>query len=258
MTAGYTRGMTALLEQPRPDRRFAALALTALVHVLLLFAWQATRRLPAPDTQRDTRRIQWIILPPPTQPERRTVTPEQAPERTIERTPAYAPALPRVTPAPAAPAITLIAPEAPASNGQAATPSTTTAAPPAAADGSLVQRSLHDAGTVARALRKENNPYIVAPPDSPQIRMRKGMEEAHALAPPKLWEAPKIDELVNNTGDGARRTRVITGGGTYCITTRSPASGIDTMETLGKERVTSCPAHESPASNQEWKTARDP
>jgi hypothetical protein len=254
--------MTALLEHPRPDRRFAGLALTALVHVLLLFAWQATRRLPAPDTQRDTRRIQWIILPPPAQPERRAVTPEQAPERTIEltpeRTPALAPALPRVTPAPAAPAITLIAPEAPASNGQAATPPTTAAASPATESGSLVQRSLHAAGSVARALRKENNPYIVAPPDSPQIRMRKGMEEAHALAPPALWEAPKIDELVNNTGDGARRTRVITGGGTYCITTRSPTSSIDTMETLGKERLTNCPAHESPASNQEWKTARDP
>ena len=248
--------MTALLAHPRPDRRFAALALTALVHVLLLFAWQATRRLPALDTQRDTRRIQWIDLRPHAKPERRTVTPEQAPERTLERTPAYAPTLPRVTSAPAAPAITLIAPGTPASNNQAATP--TTAPAPALEDGSLVQRSLHEAGTVARALRKENNPYIVAPPDSPQIRMRKGMEEAHALAPPRLWEAPKIDELVNNTGDGARRTRVITGGGTYCITTRSPASSIDTMETLGKERITSCPAHESPASNQEWKTARDP
>jgi hypothetical protein len=224
--------------------------------VLLLFAWQATRRVPAPDAGRDPRRIQWIILPPPVQPERRIVTPEQAIEHAPERTPAYAPA--RVTPAPAAPAITLIAPGAPASNGQAVTPSTAPAPAPALEDGSLVQRSLHDAGTVARALRKENNPYIVAPPDSPQIRMRKGMEEAHALAPPALWEAPKIDELVNNTGDGARRTRVITGGGTYCITTRSPASSIDTIETLGKERITNCPAHESPGSNQEWKTARDP
>ena len=258
MTAGYTRGMTALLEQPRPDRRFAALALTALVHVLLLFAWQTTRRLPALDAQRDTRRIQWITLPPLVRPERRTVTPEQAPERATGRTPAYAPVPVHTAPAPAAPAITLIAPEAPASNGQAAASPAAAAPPPAAADGSLVQRSLHDAGSVARALRKENKPYIVAPPDSPQIRMRKGMEEAHALAPPAFWEAPKIDELVNNTGDGARHTRVITGGGTYCITTRSPASGIDTMETLGKERVTSCPAHESPASNQEWKTARDP
>jgi hypothetical protein len=250
--------MTALLEQPRPDRRFAALTLTALVHVALLFAWQATRRLPALDTQRDTRRIQWIKLPPLARPERRTATPEQAPERTLEHAPAYAPVPVRVRPAPAAPSITLIAPEAPASNGQAAAPSAATAAPRAAADGSLVQRSLHDAGSVARALRKENNPYIVAPPSSPQIRLRRGIEEAHALAPPRLWEAPKIDELVNNTGDGARRTRVITGGGTYCITTRSPASSIDTMEVLGKERLTNCPAHESPASNQEWKTARDP
>jgi len=69
--------------------------------------------------------------------------------------------------------------------------------------------------------------------------------------------APGMDELVNNTGDGARRTRVVTGGGTYCMTERSLATSIDTIEKHGKWRQTTCPGHESPAKGQEWRTARD-
>jgi hypothetical protein len=83
------------------------------------------------------------------------------------------------------------------------------------------------------------------------------MEEAAALAPNRAWEAPKVEELVNDTGDGARRSRVITGGGTYCITERSPATSIDMIEKHGKLRITSCPQHELPASKQEWRTLRD-
>jgi hypothetical protein len=69
--------------------------------------------------------------------------------------------------------------------------------------------------------------------------------------------APGMDELVNNTGDGARRTRIVTGGSTYCMTERSPATSIDTIEKHGKWRQTNCPEHESPANGQEWRTARD-
>jgi hypothetical protein len=87
--------------------------------------------------------------------------------------------------------------------------------------------------------------------------MRNGMEQAHAMAPGRLWEAPKIEELVNNTGDGARRTRVITGNGTYCVTERSPATSVDMIEKHGKLRFTNCPQHEEPAKQQEWRTARD-
>ena len=97
----------------------------------------------------------------------------------------------------------------------------------------------------------------MAPPDSPQLRMREGMEQAHALAAPRLFEAPKVEELVNNTGDGARRTRVVTGRGTYCVTERSPATNVEMIEMHGKIRLTNCPAHETPARRQEWRTARD-
>lgn len=112
-------------------------------------------------------------------------------------------------------------------------------------------------GDIDRALRKERAPTIVLPPDSPQIRLQRGIGHAHDMAPPRLWEAPKVGELVNNTGDGARRTRVISGNGTYCITERSPATSIDMIEKHGKQRFTSCPRDEEPAKAQAWRSARD-
>jgi hypothetical protein len=276
--------MNAALRPPSdrtlPDRRFAALAFTALVHALLLFGWQMTRRLPMV-AQPEPPGIQWIDLRPraPALPR-----PAPAPERTpaqasahpdaparaqaIHVIPAPMPALPApiaVEPAPAPAPIS--APSAagadPGAASAVASPSATPAAAAAATrdggpGGSLLQGALRAAGRVDKALRKENNPYIVAPPDSPLMRMRRGMQAAHDMVPPKLWEAPKIEELVNNTGDGTRHTRVITGNGTYCINERSTHVSIDTVETLGK--VTphlTCPEHETPAGTQEWKTARD-
>jgi hypothetical protein len=154
--------------------------------------------------------------------------------------------LPRVT-VPAAPAVTPPAADAPAA--------TATPAPPAGA--TMLERARRDVGAIDRALRKENNPYIVAPPDSPQIRLRKGIQAAADMAPNAWYEAPKVAELVNNTGDGARRNRVISGSTTYCVTERAPTTSIDMIEKHGKLRLTNCPEHESPASAQEWRTARD-
>lgn len=250
--------MAALVYRPSPDRRFAALALTALAHVLLLLGWQATR-LPPPETRQDVVRIQWIDLRPRAPAAPRVAPPPQvhAPERARERSPVPA-RVTAVAPA-AAPAAPARAPTAPA-HPAAPDPFSQTATPtPMPGGASLVERARHAVGAVDRALRKENNPYIVAPPDSPQLRMQKEMQAAHDMVPPKLWEAPKIAELVNNTGDGTRRTRVITGNGTYCINERPPTASIDTIETLGKVTpYLSCPKHETPANPQEWKTARDP
>lgn len=246
---------------PLRDRRFAGLALTVLVHAALVLCWQMARRLPPLAPQADPVRtsIQWIQLQP-----RQAEAPKAATPARPETVPAQPKKLPQ---APAAP-ITLSAPPATLANPPAAAPSSpaasaaTPAAEPAApatppTGRQILERARREAGSIDRALRKENNPYIAAPLDSPQIRMRKGMDEAAALAPNRLWEAPKIQELVNNTGDGARRTRVITGNGTYCLTERAPTTSIDMIEKHGKLRITSCPAHESPASSQEWRTARD-
>lgn len=122
----------------------------------------------------------------------------------------------------------------------------------------IPEQARREAGDIDRALRKKSNPYIVAPLDSPQIRMAQKFAEAAALAPNRLWEAPKVVELVNDSGDGARRTRVITAAGIYCITERAPTTSIDMIEKSGKQRITNCGhEHEQPARPQQWRTARD-
>ena len=231
---------------PPRDRRSVGLAVTVAVHALLLLSWQLTRRAPiapAPDPVRTT--IQWIRLPaPPVRPRPRREE-EARPEPV--RVPTRAPARPS--------AITLLPPPSiPAASPAAAAPAAPASSAPASAGAAnaaaLLERARHDAGAVDRALRKENYPYIVAPLDSPQIRMRKGIAAAGQME-------PGMDELVNNTGDGARRTRIVTGGQTYCMTERSPATSIDMIEKHGKWRQTNCPEHESTANGQEWRTARD-
>jgi hypothetical protein len=241
---------------PPRDRRQVGIAVTIVVHAVLVFGWQMTRRLPAvtPDPPRST--IQWIRLPAP-------IVPQPRPREKEEQAPARQPVvprpgaitLPRVT-VPAAPAVTppTVTPPA-ADRPAAASAPATPAAPPAGA--TMLERARRDVGAIDRALRKENNPYIVAPPDSPQIRLRKGIQAAADMAPNAWYQAPKVAELVNNTGDGARRERVISGGGTYCMTERAPTTSVDMIEKHGKWRQTNCPEHESTASSQEWRTARD-
>jgi hypothetical protein len=233
---------------PPRDRRPIGLAVTIAVHALLLLGWQLTRRVPiapAPDAVRTT--IQWIRLPaPPARPQPRREE-EARPEPV--RVPAHAPA--RVSaitllPSSSVPAVPAVPPAA-----ASAAPASSAPAPAGAANAAaLLERARRDAGAVDRALRKENYPYIVAPLDSPQIRMRKGIAAAGHME-------PGMDELVNNTGDGARRTRIVAGDQTYCMTERSPATSIDMIEKHGKWRQTNCPEHESTANGQEWRTARD-
>jgi type IV secretory pathway VirB10-like protein len=225
------------------DRRLGGLALTLLVHAVLILGWQAARTLTAPEEGEDAA-VQWLRLPPP------------APAPSIAPPPA--PPAPRPVrtgrPAPAAQAAPEAAP-APASPLPEKAPAAEAPAGPAAE--SIVEDARRSAGSIARELRRQSRPLIVAPPDSPQIRLREGIEHAHAMARPRLWETPKIEELVNNTGDGARRTRVITGRSTYCLTERAPTTNVEMIEMHGKVRFTSCPKHETPAKQQVWRTARD-
>lgn len=236
---------------PPRDRRPVGIAATVLVHAVLILGWQMTRRPPSvvPDPPSST--IQWIRLPAPAVPQPRREKEEPAPARPHVLPRAGAITLPRLN-VPALPAAPAPAADAPAASANA--PATPAAPSPGA---TMLERARRDVGAIDRALRKENNPYIVAPPDSPQIRLRKGIQAAADMAPNAWYEAPKVAELVNNTGDGARRERVISGGGTYCVTERSPATSIDMIEKHGKTRITNCPEHESTASSQEWRTARD-
>jgi hypothetical protein len=256
--------MNIAYRAPATDRRLGLL-LTVIAHVGLIVAWQAGRTLPAPASADNAARtsIMWIPLPlpkprvpepeqEPAPPHKETFAPRPLPDllppssRFVTTIPAPA-ADTAATPAPAT------APVAPATNANA--PSQPAAQKPSAEQ--IMEQARRDIRGIDKALRKENKPYIAAPLDSPQIRLRRGIEQANAMAPNRLWEAPKVEELVNDTGDGARRSRVITGNGTYCITERAPTTSIDMIEKHGKLRFTSCPQHEQGATRQEWRTLQD-
>lgn len=235
-------------------RDLTGIVLAALLHLALILAWQMARKLD-PEPQGQDEAIQWLRLPAPGSDKAAPDVPEQALE---QPRPLRQRATRSVAPRQAAPAppTEMISTEpaqesAPASAPLAAEPATPSAE-------SILESARRSAGEIDRALRKERKPTIVAPRDSPQIRLRAGMQLAHELAPPALWEAPKVQELVNNTGDGARRTRVITGRRTYCITERSPVTNVEMIEMHGKLRLTNCPSHEEPPKAQAWRTARDP
>lgn len=201
-----------------PDRRLAGAGLTVFVHAGLILGWHLARQ-PAPaQTDSPEPAIQWLQLPAP------------APRIDSPAAPAPAQASRRAAPPAASrpgtrPVADAAAPP-PEQQTAAQTPPPPPTAPTAPSVDSILENARRSAGDIERALRKERLPTIVAPPDSPEIRMRERMGEAHQLAPPRSWEAPKIEELVNQTGDGARRTRVITGRRTYCITERSPVTSI--------------------------------
>lgn len=223
------------------NERLTAVAATLALHLALILAWQAAGKLPRMPLEGSDEAMQWLSLPALAP---RIETPVSEPAKEMRRQSVPVPVrASRSEPVPDAPV-----PTPPAVDGQAG-------ATPSAAD--ILANARRSVGEIDRALRKENKPLIVAPPDSPHIRMREGMEHAHAMAPPRIWEAPKVEELVNNTGDGARRTRVITGRRTYCITERAPTTNIEMIEMHGKQRFTNCPTHEEPAKQQVWRTARD-
>lgn len=235
--------------QPAAERRAAGIAVTLLVHLVLIACWYMARIAPPVQVNAVRRVIQWIDLPTlqpaprptPVQPEVQLKSPAAHPAAAVHAD--------RSAPVPAS---TVVAPSAPA-----ASISVVPAEPALPSAATILERARASAGGIDRALRKENHPYIVAPPDSPMIRMRSGMARAYDAVPPKLWEAPKVDELVNQTGDGARRTRVNGALGTYCITERGTSTSTEQVERDGKLRLTNCPQHEDAATQQDWRTARD-
>jgi hypothetical protein len=255
MTSFSIHRFTAPVAARAADRRVAGAAVTLVIHLALILGWRMARTLPHAQIEDARSAIQWLRLPalPPHTEEKRSAPPEET-RRRPDRAPAHAvlPGLARRQTEPdPAPASALAAPR------PATEPVFSAEGPAKSGAESIIESARRSAGSIDRAMRKENRSYITAPLDSPQIRMRNGMEQAHAMAPGRLWEAPKIEELVNNTGDGARRTRVITGNGTYCVTERSAATSVDMIEKHGKLRFTNCPQHEEPAKQQEWRTARD-
>ena len=53
-----------------------------------------------------------------------------------------------------------------------------------------IEQALREAGAIDRTLRKRSKAYIVAPPDSPPVRMARGFAEA-AVAPAADGKRPR-------------------------------------------------------------------
>ena len=194
----YTRSAcTAPSTASRPTAARASCS-TVLVHAALIVGPQMARRLPPLPATTDRPGIQWIWLPAPraTAPRHApTPTPTPAPSHAREReragpvrarprsllpaalpSPSPSSALPVASPVPAPSPATV-----PAAPPAAASAATSTSAPAPAAvrsAGQILEQARRDIGKIDKALRKENLPTITAPPDSPQIRLRKGVELA--------------------------------------------------------------------------------
>ena len=179
------------------ENRVLGIGVAMLLHAALLAAWQASRQR-APDEERQAVFTQWIQVPDTRpQPAARDVrVPAERKRATVAAPDAH-------TGQAIASGI-----EQPAAEPAVAVPAVSLDVMPVEGGARLsVEQALREAGTIERTLRKSSKAYIVAPPDSPQIRMARGFAEAAAVAPGPWYEAPKIVELVNDGGTYRREVQ---------------------------------------------------
>ena len=209
----------------RPSRS-AAVAATIALHLALIGMWQFARmaRPPPPDAESAVP-IQWIKLSPPPR--------VQAPPSVPVQRPSARPAAPTAPPAPSVPPpITLAAPPEPLP--APAAPATRNAE-------DILRQARRDIGKIDQDLRKESPGQIRAPADTALTRLAAGIESA--TAPPKLWQAPKIENVQDQGGYDRRIYKVTTGAGVYCIYYESnhAPDGLDSMKRGIPPKIMSCP-----------------
>jgi hypothetical protein len=224
---------------PGHQRRLAGLAAALALHLALWYGWRLSHQHMKVDAA-DAERIEWVTIKPP-----RPVKSIAVAAKPVVRTPS-----PRQRHAPApAPHV-----QAPAEEPRVVA-SPAADAPPQRSAADMMAQARKDLGKIDKELQKEfPGPRIKAPPDSPQIRLEKGIELANELAPPKWYEPAKIKEIIDPGGTGKKRYRVITSSGTTCWTydsNRSP-DAIDKLMNGSRPKVTNCPEHEQPATTQKW------
>lgn len=232
------------------DRRVPALAATVAVHLAFLLFWRMAQPVPEPEAR--TESMQWLrLLPlPRATPPRADAaeTPQPKTER-HERSQ-------RPGPRPRVDADVAATPAEPSSAAVRSELDEMPAPAPVQGNGeTLMERARREVGAIDRELtRKRHRNLIVAPVVTAQMRMQRGMELAYELAPPGLFEKAKITEIIDPGGYGRRRYRVVTHGGTFCMTYESnhAPDGIDTMKNGIKPKITNCDADEQPATEQKW------
>ncbi|MFB9241273.1 hypothetical protein IV454_30875 [Massilia antarctica] len=237
--------MNLTFTPPPPQRHTAALALTVLVHGLLIVGWQYARRLPPVDHDPD-QRIQWVTITPQAKPKVPAPPPPPRPE--VRKTAGASSAALR--PARAAPAPAQPATEQPAEAVTAEAPSTLA---PSAAD--IMQQARRSIGKIDQDLRKAHpGQPITAPVTNGASRLAQGMQAAADAAPNRWYEAPKVTEIIDPGPYSRRRYRVVGANGTYCITVESnhAPDGLDIMKNGIQHKKTTCEKSEQAATEQKW------
>jgi hypothetical protein len=237
----------------RPQHRLHGVLATIGVHVLLVAAWILTRTGSVEPVGETGPTIQWINVKPPA-PKRPVERPEPAePVVLRSKTP-----LPRIAPVvaapPVAPAVSEPAPETVTDAVAAPSPPFQPAAPARSVE-DMMQQARRDIGKIDKELKKAfPERGIRAPIDTAQKRLVQGIELAHDLAPPKWYQGAKITEMIDPSGEGRRRYRVVTAAGVMCWTYDGPntPNGRDHGAAPPGPKVTNCPEYEEPAKAQKW------
>jgi hypothetical protein len=214
--------------------RPAPVALTVMLHLALLTAWQ-TARAPRPAIAEHW--SNWLVLWPAKRP-----PPPASPSP--PRPPAAAPRLkpPPVAALPSPPAATseepeLSSPVAPDFADAAATPRS--ASPPSTQ--ALRQRALRDIAAIDQDMRKNGPKFIRAPVSTPQSRFAAGIAAAADAVPPKWYQAARIVPVGDQGGDGPRMYKIVTAFVTYCITIGTNHGSDDSMKNGPKKSYSLCP-----------------
>ncbi len=232
---------------PSPNRRIVAIAAMLALHMVLFAGFQLSRQASAPVTAARYEPYELVLIP--------LREPKPAPPKPAEKTPdkvtPRAAAIPALGPPPVA------APQ-PVTEPEPITEPVAIAAPlePSKSADEIMRQARRDVGKIDKDLQKAypGGP-IKAPPNTPHIRMVKGMELAHDMAPPGLFEAPKITEIIDPGQYGRKRYRVVTARGTYCLTYESVSSpGQDhfRLNNSAQAKRSNCPPDEQPATTQKW------
>lgn len=246
---------------PASQRYLAGIGVSLAVHGLLVSLWQLSQPQRLVDETPSSSILVRLLAGPSREPIPESAR-EPAPQPAVRTARPAVPAVPEPAAGPnggtqqesrndAAPEPTVAAatPQA----GDEAAP-----AAPAPSARELLSRAKAAAGGIDRSLRRENPQRgIVAPVETAQMKLEKGIAEAADLAPSKWYQAPKVKEIIDPGGYGRKRYRVVGARGTYCITYESNhgPDGRDSMRDGLPPKMTNCDPDEGPATIQKWNEA---
>lgn len=199
--------------------RMCTALLVAALHLALLYVMLQARGARPVDAPADTGvPIQWLkaIAPHarPALPAPQPTAPRTLQARSKPRSkPTTAPTLRPDPPAPAPAAIT--PPPVAAEVAPAPAPPPT----PTPSIDDIMRIAKRDIGKIDKELQKAYPQRgAVAPLDTPQARLQRGFDAAHAAVLPKWYEASRIEEITQGVANGKRTYKLSTALGVFCYT----------------------------------------